>query len=200
MSRVIVTVLYEDQRGPVRGFGLHELAWRCVFDDVDHDPWVCRSSMEARPMKGISKLLHAIREDVPAIAADGRRVVAVIDDDAIRRELDLPQDAAREDVITAVLQQCRAPEVLDVVLLEENAETVVSAVAACDHGLRHGLLERALRKGRGALAARDELLHGAAWGPAGTRACVRQAVPSFDGFVAVLASLVRPALSPAAES
>lgn len=189
-----VTVLYEDQRGPTKGFGLHELVWRCVYDDIDHDEWACQRALDARPLKGVSKVLRACRDEAASISSDGRQIVAVVDDDAIRRELRLPRDATSEQVAKVVCEGSTAPEKVRVAVLVDNAESVIAAAAACDPAIDRSSVEIALRKGRGALEARDAVLTVVAWGAPSVRACVRSRLPSFDELVRLLDPLVRSAV------
>lgn len=56
MSRRRIPIFYEDDRGSVKGFGLHELLVACIADHLDQDQTVLRERFEAIPKKGDSKL------------------------------------------------------------------------------------------------------------------------------------------------
>jgi hypothetical protein len=87
MGAKVVTVLYEDKRGVSQGFGLHTLVKACVFDAINGDRvWIERDALkDCRPYNGDGNLLRGCREDADLIAADGRTIVAVFDDDGVRR-------------------------------------------------------------------------------------------------------------------
>jgi hypothetical protein len=89
-----VCVLYEDQRGPTRGFGLHELVKACVRDSLKDSPRreVDGALDDCRPMKGMPKLLNACRQDIDLIAGDGRSVIPKRLDSALKKSL-LDRDA-----------------------------------------------------------------------------------------------------------
>lgn len=140
-----VTLLYEDHRGPRQGFGLHALVVACVFDVIDGDRRHVEARLrDARPLKGVHNVLRACCEDIDLIAADGRFVVAVIDDDVIREVLKLPAKVDDEQVLRAIASRCRRPERLRVALLHQNTESVIEAAAACDKTLEAARIERAI--------------------------------------------------------
>ncbi len=146
-GRVIATILYEDQRGPTQGFGLHTFIVACVFDRVGGERWQLEKALDGRPLKGDSNLLGRIREDAPSIAADGRHIVAVFDDDKIRSLVKLAPTAEAAAVRLAILRDCKLPpESMRVFLVEENTESVLEAIGACKADLSRDLLARALRK------------------------------------------------------
>jgi hypothetical protein len=64
MTAEALTILYEDQRGDTRGFGLHTLVKACVFDAIDGDRHRVEGTLrDARPLKGVQKVLRACRDD-----------------------------------------------------------------------------------------------------------------------------------------
>jgi hypothetical protein len=106
-----LTILYEDQRGPRNGFGLHALVRACVFDAINGDRHRVEERIsDYRPLKGVQNVLRACREDIDLIAADGRSVVAVFDNDEIRHQLKLPRTATDEHVEREIRKGCRAPD------------------------------------------------------------------------------------------
>jgi len=146
MSAALFTILYEDQRGPRQGFGLHALVKACVFDAINGERHRVEGSLgDHRPLKGVENVLKACRDEFELIAADGRTVIAVIDNDQIRRHLKLPRTAADDLVEREIRRGCKAPDRLAIVLLKQNMESVLDAAAACDPGLDSGRIERAIR-------------------------------------------------------
>jgi hypothetical protein len=198
MALVALTFLYEDQRGPRQGFGLHALVKACVFDAINGE----RHRVEAmlgdhRPLKGVQNLLKACREEIDLIAADGRDVIAVIDNDQIRRQLQLPRAATDERVEREIRKGCRAPDRLVIVLLKENMETVLKAAAACDPTLDSKRIARAVRHKD--LLERDAILAELSRERArALRDCVLRKVPSLQALVDLVAGKAAPlALKPA---
>ncbi len=181
-----VTVLYEDQRGPRQGFGLHALVKACVFDAINGERHRVEGMLsDHRPLKGVQALLKACREEIDLIAADGRRVVAVFDDDAIREQLKLPHTAADALVEREIRKGCRAPERLLIVLLKRNMESVIVAAAACDPGLDAKRIDRAVKHKE--LLERDAILTELSRERARPlRDCVLGRMPSLQLLVALL--------------
>jgi len=200
MSRVAVTVLYEDQRDR-RGeqFGLHRFAMACLFDRVNGLRYDVEARVDAQAKKGAGNLLRACREDAALIAADGRRIVAVFDDDHVRdllgRRLRAGRGAADEEVVSAILDGANVTaETLQVILLRRSTETVLEAVRDCDPSLPVEQVERAIR--RKDLTARDLVLVAASRGERrAVRDCVLAKVPSFSALVDHLEGVVRPLLA-----
>ena len=189
MNLRTVTVLYEDQRGPRKGFGLHELVKACIFDVVDGDRVLFEKALvDARPLKGSSSLLRACIKDLHDIARDGRQVVAVFDEDKIRNLLNLSTTATEEEVVAAIASRSSDPSSLHVVLLVRNQESIVGAVAACDPEVDPASKTLALGK---SLNERDKVLKAASRAAKKpVRECVLQRVPSFR----VLCDRIRAAL------
>jgi len=193
-----VTILYEDQRGHQRQFGLHELVKACVFDAVNGDRRRVEGMLaDARPLKGVQNVLRACREDIDLIAADGRSVVAVVDDDVIRKHLGLPGDAADAAVEQAIKKGSRAPERLFVALIKQNTESVLAAAAACDPSLDAKRVERAVRHKD--LLVRDAILVDLSRERARPlRECVLGRMPSLRGLVVILVCVLGASPAPAA--
>ncbi|MET0406097.1 MAG: hypothetical protein ABW123_27010 [Cystobacter sp.] len=186
-----VCVLYEDQRGPTRGFGLHELVKACVRDVLEEDSRseVDEALKDCRPLKGTPKLLKACREDIDLIANDGRSVIAVFDNDRIRGDLKLPRTAPDERVIQSIRGE-RGDKRLHVVLLKQNMESVIKAVRRCDVSLAPARLDAALGKD---LLERDALLMTlAADLKRPIRDCVLGEMPSLRELVALLRREISP--------
>jgi hypothetical protein len=129
---LLATILYEDQQGQTKEFGLHKFIVRCVCDEIglpSDQQYKIYGAVDARQMKGDSKLLKAVWNDLPNIAADGRTVIAVFDNDKIRRLLGLDKETSDNEVFEAILSKCNAP--VHLVLLKENTESILRAAKNC---------------------------------------------------------------------
>jgi hypothetical protein len=192
MTAPSVTILYEDQRVPRRGFGLHALVTACVFDLVDGERYLVEGRLRKyRALKGVSNVLKMCREDFELLAADGGYVIAVIDGDAIRREIKLPPSASRTDVERTIKKGCPTPDRLFIAVLERNTESVLEAAAACDPSQDAARMDRAVRHKD--VLARDAILTELARERArAQRDCILGKMPSLKALVDVLASMLLP--------
>jgi hypothetical protein len=190
-----VCILYEDQRGPHKGFGLHALVRACVADTLGerarHE--VEKALADYRPLKGYAKLLEACRRDLDLISNDGRTVIAVFDNDQIRRLLELPKKAPDAQVAQAIREGVRNTERLLIVLLKQNMESVILAAHHCDPSIDKKRIVLATEKKD--LLERDTLLTGlAAERFKQIRDCILEQLPSFRELVGLLcAQLQAPA-------
>jgi hypothetical protein len=197
----LAVILYEDQRGPEKEFGLHNLVVACVVDDAGGDWFATRRMLDGRPMKGVQSLLRSCRSNIRRLSAKGQPVFALIDADAIREQLrheGVAADADDAAITRAIKAKCEEPEKLHVFLLRENTETVIDAAGRCDQGLRaEAILQKALLKD---LNARDAVLNRVAWAPdRSVRDCVRQHVPALRSMVSTLVALACGGSSPPGE-
>lgn len=183
-----VCVLYEDQRGPRQGFGLHVLVKACVSDVLaEQQPrhLIEKALSDYRPLKGYANLLKACREELDLIASDGCPVVAVFDNDQIRHLLKLPAKAPDERVIQEIRKGGSKSDRLFVVLLKQNMESVLLAAHACDPSIE--LKSVALATEKKDLLERDSILGRlSAERFRAIRDCILQQVPSFQMLVEVL--------------
>jgi hypothetical protein len=150
---LIAVILYEDQRGPQKQFALHDLVLACVADELGADVHVLdlQKKLSGRPMKGVGTLLSSCRRDVCRLGPQGQRVFALIDNDRIRDQLrheGVTAAASADQVIQAIKApgKCVAPDQLEVILLEENTETLIKAAAECDPEIPAAAVTQALRK------------------------------------------------------
>jgi hypothetical protein len=193
---VTFTVLYEDRRGPIPEFGLHRFITQCVHDAIsgDHPEYhhVARC-LKDHQCKNDAKLLAKCREHVDAISRTGCPVIAVFDNDRVRRLLGLPHDAT-DDIVRAEILKGKADNVpLCIVLLKQNTESVLRAIANCSSGLDPEVLAKAVE--RKDMNARDIVFREAAKAKAKTvRECVLQTNPSLKEMVDGLCYLVDAAL------
>jgi hypothetical protein len=188
-----VCVLYEDQRGPRKGFGLHELVKACVCDVLgESNPWLVHQALgDCRPMKGAANLLEACRQDVDLIASDGRSVIAVFDNDKIRDLLKLPPNASEERIEQKIREGGRDTRRLSIILLKQNMESVIEAAKACDPSIDSNRIELALRK-KDPLE-RDALLTGLTGElMRSIRECILGKMPSLRSLIDLLCREVRP--------
>jgi hypothetical protein len=156
MTRRLV-ILYEDSRGPLQRFPLHDLVLKSAADLVTLDVHELWRRVVAVPKKGVNKVLDEVaRSD--RFRANGARVLVWVDNDRIRRALQLAPRCARAMVISTI--KARAPEgrdgsrpkPLEVFLLDDNLEDLLSSIGA---QLDPALLAKAHAK---RLDARDILL------------------------------------------
>ncbi|HZF52726.1 MAG TPA: hypothetical protein VE093_28920 [Polyangiaceae bacterium] len=193
MTRALVTILYEDQRSAATGFGLHAFVKSCVFDILNGERHSIEGALnDARPQKGAGNLLRTCREDIDLIAPDGRRVVAVFDDDKIRGLLKLPRSATAERVHKEIRKGCKAPGQLDVILLKDNMESVIDAAGLCAPSIDKKRIEQASKSKD--LLERDriliELSHER---ERPSRECILKKMPSLAALIDLLCEALRAA-------
>jgi hypothetical protein len=190
----VAVILYEDNGGATKGFGLHALVVACVADELGVEVFTLARKLDGRPMNGVANLVRSCRRDIHRIAPQGQKVFALIDDDRVRDHLPgIDARAEGEIVARAIKSQSDAPEQLDVFLLVKNTETVIEAAKACDRSLSDDAVAQALAKN---LAQRDRILNNVAWsGIRAVRDCIRGKVPALHQLVTALSAVV--AASPA---
>lgn len=131
-----LTILYEDRcgDGQIREFGPHVLVQQCVCDALGMESWVLRQQLMVHgiPKNGATKLRSECRSDRPKFGRDGSDVIAVYDNDRIRDFVKVGAPGCKAQLREALRAESTLKERLVVVLLEENLETVVAAVCACD--------------------------------------------------------------------
>jgi hypothetical protein len=175
MSR-IVTVLYEDQCDvKPTNYGPHILLLACVADARGGDAWALRAWVKAIPKNGDSKLRTALHDEGELIALAGP-LVAMFDEDRVRRCYGLPKDTCKRDVLGAIDGEATGSP--RVVLLQRNMEDVVNA--ACT-AMGHPVPARKPRP-----EERDRILLRAAMQGRGARDEVLQKVPSFARLVRIV--------------
>jgi hypothetical protein len=179
-----VVILYEDQGGPRKEFGLHNLLIAMVNDLLENDFERLRSGplRDARPSKGNTKLLRMLedRKKLERMMGSGRHVIAVFD-------ADRPPFSEQEQKALEA-----ANELLHIWLLDRNLETVIEAVAECEPTLSEELVRSATRQKDH--AARDRILNRMAYERhrRDVRGCVMGKVPSLHQLCSLVVSLIRP--------
>ncbi len=188
--RPVATILYEDQRGPTKGFGLHELLLSCIHDQLGGERHDFRRRVEGIPKKGNGSLLRCCEKDAARIAADGRQLIAVFDNDKVRRLLNLAQAVSEDEVLQSIRARVRFEERFTPVLLHENLESVLEALGACDEAIDKGQLDAATREK--SLLDRDLLLQRAAFSShQDVRDCVLARIPALKAIRDIVLGLLR---------
>ncbi len=186
-----VIVLYEDKAK--KCFGLHKLLVACVADNRGGTYSETSALIDGRPLGGNEEVLKACRERFEEVTRSGLPVVALLDNDRIRTAIGVKKNASDTAVRAAITKRCPQPRLLKVVLLEQNAESVVRA--ARDAGVKASVAryEKALGKsGRGSPEARDGILDELALrGAPMDRKNLLACSPSFAEFVASVAAHLR---------
>ncbi|MCP3144369.1 hypothetical protein [Pyxidicoccus xibeiensis] len=182
-----VCVLYEDQRGPRQGFGLHALVKACVADGLASQErhFIEAALRDYRPLKGYANVLKACREELEDIAPDGRPVIAVFDNDKIRHLLKLAKTAPDERVEQEIRKGSPPSGRLSIVLLKQNMESVLTAAHACYPSIDPKRIELATVKKD--LLERDAILSSVTSEQLrAVRDCILQQLPSFRALVDLL--------------
>ncbi|MEP7122983.1 MAG: hypothetical protein ABJE95_18795 [Byssovorax sp.] len=188
MSPVAV-ILYEDNGGPVKGFGLHALVVACVADELGVEVFALAGKLDGRPMNGAANIVRSCKRDIHRLGPQGQTVFALIDDDRIRDHVKGVDARTAEDVVVrAIKSQSDAPAQLEVFLLKKNTETVIEAAKECDRSLPDDAVAQALAKN---LAQRDRLLNNVAYsGVRAVRDCIRGKIPALHRLVTALSAVV----------
>ena len=170
---MIVTILWEDQRGGViKGFGPQTLLEACLRDRGE----IQVDKLSGVPRKGIGNLLRDLRINIGKLTNSGP-VIAVIDRDRIREQLPDNPAACMQGLKEKIHLQ--APGNYEVVFLVENIE---SLVADCCMALGEVPPPRKLNP-----IERDQILSKAAWAPPERRLVLLSRSPSFARLVAKVA-------------
>lgn len=179
---MIVTVLWEDQRGgQIKGFGPHALLVACVADSLGLVPNRLKGLIESHPKKGNGNVIVALRRDLERLANSGP-VVAVFDRDKIPELVNLHQPVADCRRITKERIRNLAPGNYEVVFLERNIETLIEAVCRV---LGESAPEQKPRPDE-----RDRILGRAVWASPDVRRRIRDECPSFSRLVDVMARYI----------
>lgn len=172
---MIVTVLWEDQRGvESRGFGPHELLLTCLSDELRIDRAGLKQSVASHPHKGNTSLRKALQSNIGRLRKSGP-VLAVVDSDQLH---DLwPPKPPPPTCISGRVARFRQDAAGDyeLVLLVKNMETLIEAACKATH--------QRVAKGKPKPDERDALLARAVWGTTDVRQAIRAGCPSFDRLV-----------------
>ena len=178
----MITVLYEDQCAQPRNFGLHNLVLASLAPDQPTVPLHnLRHQVVGIPKKGDNKLKRDLEQDLARLCNRGP-VVAVFDNDKIRRLLNLDKQACKRDVLNALERCFEAGGNAAIVLLEQNAEDLLRA--SCQ------VLNREYPGKKPTPPERDRILNQAAGGSSGDLDRIRQAMPSFDRLIRKIGDLL----------
>lgn len=123
---MIVTVLWEDQRGDRRnGFAPGALVNACVKDRLAMVAQPIRARIEHVPKKGNGNVLKALKNDFSSLRNDGR-VIAVCDRDKFHllwRDHYEPPHNCMQGLTERVASDCGGPR--ELVFLRQNMETLL---------------------------------------------------------------------------
>lgn len=161
-----------------------------MADRIGGDLWTVAPRIDGNPRKGVDKLVATVRRDWERLRAGGKLVVAVADDDRVRRHLQLAPKAGVDAVRQAMVDGLQGHEAgFRLVLLDRNTETLLEAIASRDPALRK-LAPSLVGKSH---VDRDRLLAKATYDRTPEfRARVLQAMPSAGELVDVLTAVVSP--------
>lgn len=188
---MIVTVLWEDQRGGItQSFGPHELLCACVADRlVGNDVWSLRKLISSVPKKGIGNVIKALRTDGSRLADCGP-LLAAIDRDkvysALRQEERPPTNCL--SLVRDALCQI-ASGACQIVLLIQNVETILEECLK--------ILGQPPLSSKPDPNERDTLLREVAYGSPELRQKLCTAMPSFGRLVDKVVAVVMAGAQPA---
>jgi hypothetical protein len=181
---MIVTVLWEDQRGQqAKSFGPHELVISSVADDLcdDLNDFHLKRAFLSRivvghPKKGNGSVLAALRRDLEAFSGP---VVAVLDRDKAHK-LWSHLHPSPSNCMQGIRRQFRieAPGEYDLVFLINNVEDLVNAALQ--------VMSKPPLMYKPDPDERDRILGEAVWGSRDVRAAIRVLCPSFDRIVKIV--------------
>jgi len=198
----LATVLYEDQQGPNNQFGLHKFVMRCLCDQCAVAPeneYKVHGAVSSRQLKGDSKVLNALWNDLPNIAGSSESVIAVLDNDRIRDALGLSSQASDDEVYQTIRDRCAGP--VQLVLLKENTESILLAAKECDGIATNDNATYELAVFRKELPARDIIFTKLSKRDAkAIRDCIRDKIGSLTPLIDRLVALLNPILGSAAGS
>jgi hypothetical protein len=181
---MIVTVLWEDQRGTeTKGFGPHELLIACLTDELTITRERLVGLLKCHPKKGNGNVRAALQRDLDRLSKSGP-VVAVVDRDKIR-DLWKPSGEQPPDCIAGIASRFRsdAPGDYELVLLVDNVEDLVRAACTA----RRVDVPTA----KPTPDERDRILARCAWDLPHARSDLRNSMPSFDRLVKQVAQALR---------
>lgn len=124
---MIVTILWEDERGPTQGFGPEILLIQCVKDRLPERHAQVKRLISSTPQKGVSNLLKTLRNNWRKLADNGP-VYAVIDRDKIHRELPGQTPTCLTGMRNHILASEEERRAVDLVFLIENVESLIAAM------------------------------------------------------------------------
>jgi len=180
---MIVTVLWEDQRGAeTKGFGPHELLLTCVADDLSMNRESLGGVVQSHPKKGVGNVRAAIVRDILRLTRSGP-VFVVVDRDKIR-DLWKSADIQPANCMTGISQRFHqdAPGDYDLLFLIDNVESLIEAACLA--------LDIPCPEAKPNPDERDRLLARATWSSQNVRAAIRKRCPSFDRVVKRIANRI----------
>lgn len=155
----MIAVLYEDQRGPRNEFGLHRFICQLVIDRAALTKSVYeveRGLIRGIPLKGNGNVRRNCQNDLPKLAKQFRRVFAIYDEDRVPELVGLSRADCRPLLCGKLTENCQPTDVLEVVLLRWNQESLIEAIKSSGlvGHIDASVFDRALAKD---LMARDSV-------------------------------------------
>ncbi len=185
---MIVTVLWEDQRGvKTNSFGPHKLLLSCLVDELGWPYHELERTVASIPLRGNGNVRRELQKNIRKLTNSGP-VLAILDHDQIvglwkdRRDLQIPKCMTRQK------QQLKedAEGEYEIVFLVDNMESLTSAVITQSEGEPWN--------SKPTPEERDEILQIAVGNPV-LRAQVLKEVPSFARLVCKVAERLAGASS-----
>lgn len=186
---MIVTVLWEDQRGvSSKGFGPHELLLSAVAKELNTERHKIARAVAPVPKKGNGNVLQALKHDLSRLTNSGP-VVAVFDWDKLRdlfKKPGTPAPECKRGLADLIRAEAAIPQgaTAELVFLIENVESLTSLL--CNNTNSNAK--------KPTPDERDRILLKAAWEPALCQK-VRVECASFDRLVKHVAKLCRICLN-----
>lgn len=187
MTRCVAIVLYEDSLRK-HEFEPHRFVCTCVLDRTGQNLGHLTIALQSRPMNGVDAVIQAVRRG-NEIATRGESLIALVDEDRVRRHLKLSAKKSGEEVEQHLGELCPQEVRFRAFVLERNLESLLRAVAECfkAHESIRASATAALNKDR---FERDKAFKSAAKSVfSRERQCVTERLPSFGRFVQHLAEL-----------
>lgn len=170
-----VTILWEDQRGVVKGFAPQILLEKCIEDSLSLNLEEIRRTLQSVPKKGIGNVVKALKRDGEKLANDGP-VLAVIDRDRIhdrwKRDPNPPTNCM-SGIKARIASEVAASH--EIIFLLDNMESLVKA--CCES------LKRDIPRDKPTPDQRDRIVAQAAWAGPEVRQEVLTRCPSFARLV-----------------
>jgi hypothetical protein len=136
------TILYEDSHAPgATRFGLHTVIVRLVADELNTEVFRVDKALDARPMKGIDRVLGALTTHAQLYATNGRLLIGCVDSDRLDETL------KRMKLSADLKAASTLPKKVSLFALAHNTEAMVGTAAsliAADEVLRRRAVNKEL--------------------------------------------------------
>lgn len=182
---MIVTVLWEDQRGvTTKGYGPNALLVACLADTLNWERKEIERSLSGIPLKGAGNVIKTLCRDGSRITQAGP-LIAVIDRDKVYDHLRRPKPATNcIQLVRHAIQSQAQGLACEIVFLIENMESLLCA--CCTALGKEALVSKPTPD------ERDRLLSQVAWSTREVRDRVKATCPSFARLIACIARKFHP--------